>query len=172
MNKQNIFLNKNLQKNTNNPNFKNKALILDFDGTLRFSVGNENYPEKPSDVRILPNRTEVLNEYAQKGYLLLGASNQSCLSRGSDEKDIVDCFEKTLELLKVDIDYVYCPHNRNENCFCRKPKEEIGLFFINEYKLDPKLCIMVGDSLSDKLFAENCGFNFSTANDFFYSDYI
>lgn len=149
-------------------NYNNKALILDFDGTLRFSVGDHNHPEKPDDVRILPNRKQVLEEYKNQGYFLLGASNQSCISRNLSEKKCIECFEKTLELLGLNIDYLYCPHTRvGKNCLCRKPLPGMGAFFIHKYQLDPRKCIMVGDTQSDKDFANKCGFNFSTAEDFF-----
>lgn len=149
-------------------NYKNKALILDFDGTLRFSVGNNDYPEKPEDVRILPNRKQVLEDYKNMGYLLLGASNQSCISRNVPEKICISCFDKTLELLNLEIDYLYCPHKRiGKNCFCRKPLPGMGAFLIHKHKLDPKQCIMVGDTVTDQEFASRCGFDFSTAEDFF-----
>lgn len=148
--------------------YVNKAVILDFDDTLRFSVGPYNYPETPNHVRILPNRKPILEDYKNEGYFLLGASNQSCVSRGLKEEDCISCFEETLKLLDVKIDYVFCPHSRTHfNCYCRKPLPGMGAFLILKYKLDPKKCIMVGDSESDKQFAENCGFNFSTAEDFF-----
>lgn len=147
--------------------FCNKALILDFDGTLRFSVGSKDYPELPEHVRILPNRTCVLKEYQSQGFRLLGASNQSAVSRGLSVEKCIACFERTLELLDVNIEYTFCTHNRYFECNCRKPLPGMGAYWILKYKLDPKQCIMVGDTETDKIFADNCGFNFSSAEDFF-----
>lgn len=148
--------------------YNNKALILDFDDTLRFSIGQKRYPEKPEDIRLLPNRKEKLEKYKKEGWLLLGASNQSAISKGLDEKDCIACFEKTLLLLGVDIKYLYCSHSSNPvTCCCRKPLPGMGACLTYKYKLDPQKCIMVGDAESDKLFAESCGFNYETPDNFF-----
>lgn len=150
------------------PEYCNKALILDFDDTLRKSIGPNPWPEKPTHVQILKNRTEVLNKYKNQGYLLLGASNQSAIAKGLSVKDCEECFERTLELLKVKIEYSYCPHKVPPvSCYCRKPAPGMGINFIFKYKLNPNLCIMVGDSTSDKTFANRCGFQFQTPEQFF-----
>ena len=150
------------------PEFVNKALILDFDGTLRESDGPNDWPNKASEVRVLPGRKEKIREYQDKGYVILGASNQSAISKGLAEKDAIDCFERTKELLGVDIDYMYCPHSVPPViCYCRKPHVGMGASFIWKYKLDPSKCIMVGDMTSDAIFASRCGFQFQHANEFF-----
>ena len=52
--------------------YVNKALILDFDGTLRDVPPNseQDYPTKPEEVLILPNRSNKLLEYKKNGYIL------------------------------------------------------------------------------------------------------
>lgn len=146
----------------------NKALILDYDGTLRESTGKFAWPINVSDVKILPNRIETLNKYKENGYLLLGASNQSCISKGLNESIAVACFEETNRQLGLSIDYMYCKHKIPPiSCYCRKPHAGMGVTFIEKYKLNPTECIMVGDQTTDKTFAERCGFQFSHANEFF-----
>src|SRR5277367_2224335 len=59
------------------PTFTNKAVIVDYDGTLRECInGNDKYPLIESHIELKPNRKEVLQSYKDKGYLLLGVSNQ------------------------------------------------------------------------------------------------
>jgi HAD superfamily hydrolase (TIGR01662 family) len=148
--------------------YTNRALILDFDDTLRHSVGKNRWPEKPEDVRILPNRTEVLKKYADDGWLLLGASNQSAISKGLSTEDCIKCFEETVKLLNIEIQYKYCPHRSSPvSCCCRKPLPGIGAYWTYIHRLDPSQCIMVGDAKSDKEFAENCGFQYQTPEQFF-----
>lgn len=148
--------------------YANKALILDYDGTLRLSTGKQKYPQDPSEIQILPNRREVLYKYAKDGYLLLGASNQSGIARGTPLEMVEKCFAQTNLLLGVNILVKYCPHRIPPVvCYCRKPSPGIGAFFIETYKLDPSKCIMVGDMTSDKTFAERCGFNYQPAEEFF-----
>ena len=59
------------------PEYVNKALILDYDGTLRETGSGEKYPRSPKDVVVLKGRQRKLEEYRDQGYLLLGVSNQS-----------------------------------------------------------------------------------------------
>jgi HAD superfamily hydrolase (TIGR01662 family) len=149
--------------------YSNKAIVLDYDGTLRKTKSGERYPKTPNDVELLPNRTETLKRYLEEGYLLLGASNQSFISKKViTEEQAIECFEKTNSLLGVKIDYKFCPHPAYPQiCYCRKPMPGMAVEFIEKYKLDPSKCVMVGDSKTDKTFASRSGFQFSKPDDFF-----
>jgi HAD superfamily hydrolase (TIGR01662 family) len=151
------------------PEYKNKALILDYDGTLRESTGPQKYPSKPDEILMLPGRIEVLKLYEENDYLLLGASNQSGIARGSVTREaVVGVFEETNNRLGLKIDYNFCPHPSNPViCYCRKPQCGMGALFIEKYKLDPSKCIMVGDMTTDKSFATRCGFDYIDQKDFF-----
>jgi len=148
--------------------YTNKALFLDYDGTLRVSVGKQEWPEETSDVKVLPGRKEVLQDYIKKGYRLIGVSNQSAIAKGLDPQKVHDCFKKTNELLGIEIEYMFCPHNIPPVvCYCRKPHPGMGALFISKYKLNPAECIMVGDQTTDETFAERCGFQYQDAAKFF-----
>lgn len=147
----------------------NKALILDYDGTLRLSKGVQKYPIEFADIEMLPGRTERIKEFQKKGYRILGASNQSGISKGSVTKEqVVACFEETNRRLGVKIEYAFCPHRVPPvSCYCRKPHCGMGALFIEKYKLNPSETIMVGDMTTDETFAERCGFKFVHADKFF-----
>jgi len=148
--------------------FTRKALLLDYDDTLRRSTGAKQWPEDPSEVEILPGRKEVLTKFSDDEYLLLGVSNQSAISKGLPLDTAVACFERTNELLEHRIEYMFCPHSVPPvKCFCRKPHPGIGAWFIHKHWLNPAECIMVGDQTSDKTFAKRCGFQFTHADEFF-----
>jgi HAD superfamily hydrolase (TIGR01662 family) len=151
------------------PEYKYKALIVDYDGTLRESTGPQKYPSKPDEILMLPGRTDVLKTYKEDGYLLLGASNQSGIARGSvTQAAVVGVFEETNERLGLKIDYNFCPHPSNPvMCYCRKPQCGMGAVFIEKYKLNPSNCIMVGDMTTDESFARRCGFDYVDQKDFF-----
>ena len=123
----------------------------------------------PFDTCHLEGRQNKLQEYVDKGYILLGVSNQSGIGSGKvAEKDVVECFEYTNKLLKHKIDYRYCPHKAGPGgCYCRKPQVGLGVELIEQYKLLPSSCIFVGDMTSDKTFAARCGFKFYKADKFF-----
>ncbi len=151
------------------PEYSNAAYILDYDGCLRETISGDNFPTTPEDIRILPGRKEVLQGLADQGALLLGASNQSGVAKGLlTAHQACACFERTNELLGVDIKYNFCPHRVPPiSCYCRKPMPGMGVEFIETHKLDPSLTIMVGDMKSDETFAKRCGFQFQYADEFF-----
>jgi len=150
--------------------YGNKALFLDYDGTLRECVGgNGKYPVKPSEVKARSGAAKVLKKYMDDGYILLGVSNQSGIGKGIvSEEDVIACFEETNSQLGIDIPYSFSPHKVPPvSSYCRKPQSGMGVKYINEYKLDPSKCIMVGDMTSDKTFAKRLGMKFVHADEFF-----
>lgn len=152
------------------PTFINKALILDYDGTLRECIGgNEKFPVSEDQIMVKPGRAEMLKSYRDKGYMLLGVSNQSGISKGELSYDkATELFKHTNKLLGVDIEFNFCPHQSAPPiCYCRKPGVGFGVNFIMKYKLDKSSCIMVGDFTSDKTFATRCGFQYVDQKEFF-----
>lgn len=157
-------------KRNENPAFTNKALILDYDGTLRECIGgNEKYPVLEEQVEIKPNRREVLQAYLDKGYILLGCSNQSGIAKGElTQEKCHQLFDHTNKLLGFDIPVSFCPHQSAPPvCYCRKPQVGHGVEMINKYKLDRSQCIFVGDYTTDKTFATRCGFQYVDQAEFF-----
>lgn len=151
------------------PTYKNKALLLDYDGTLRDTKSGAKFPTRPDDIYILPNRVELLKAKQKEGYLLLGVSNQSGVEKGDLTLEMAkDCFKKTNELLGLDIEVSFCPHKVPPiSCYCRKPGAGMGVAFIEKHKLDPSQCVVVGDLKSDETFASRCGMMFKNAEEFF-----
>lgn len=152
------------------PSFTNKAVIVDYDGTLRECInGNDKYPVEIAQVEMKPNRKAILQAYKDKGYLLLGISNQSGVAKGELTHDrAVELFNHTNQLLGLDIEYRFCPHQSAPiSCYCRKPMPGIGVEFIMKYKLSRKDCYFVGDMTTDRTFSQRCGFQYVDQADFF-----
>jgi HAD superfamily hydrolase (TIGR01662 family) len=108
--------------------------------------------------------------YQRRGYLLLGASNQSGIAKGKlTAADAEACSAETLRQLGLRFEEVcYCPHKVPPiSCYCRKPGPGMGVALIVKYKLDPAQCIYVGDAGTDKSFAGRCGFQFIDQEEFF-----
>ncbi|MFO0626497.1 MAG: HAD-IIIA family hydrolase [Polyangiales bacterium] len=149
--------------------YTNRALLLDFDGTLRRTRSGEKYPRTPDDLEILPGRAEALRAWRDAGYRLLGVSNQGDVARGKlTEADARACFDRTVQLLGVDIEVQFCPHSPAPiTCWCRKPMPGFGVDFIERYKLDPAQTVMVGDMTTDETFAKRCGVRYEDAERFF-----
>ena len=153
-----------------NPAFTNKALIVDYDGTLRECInGNDKYPVNKSQIEIKAGRTKVLQTYKDKGYILLGLSNQSGIAKGELTSETAkELFEHTNKLLGMDIEYRFCPHQSAPiSCYCRKPQVGAGVEFILKHQLSRKDTIFVGDMTTDATFAKRCGFQYVDQAEFF-----
>lgn len=152
------------------PTFTNKAVIVDYDGTLRECInGNDKYPVSKDQIEMKPNRKAALQSYKDKGYILLGVSNQSGIAKGELTYDkAVELFNYTNEQLGLDIEYRFCSHQSAPiSCYCRKPMPGIGVEFILKHKLNRKECLFVGDLTSDATFASRCGFQYVDQAEFF-----
>ena len=152
------------------PTFVNKAIILDYDGTLRECIGgNEKYPVSTDQIEIKPKRKEVLQSYLDKGYKLLGMSNQSGIAKGILSEAVAhELFDFTNKQIGIDIEYQFCPHQSAPiSCYCRKPQSGKGVEFILKHKLKASECLMVGDFTSDETLSKRCGFQYADQADFF-----
>lgn len=157
-------------KRNEDSSFVNKAIILDYDGTLRECInGNDKYPVSEDQIAIKAGRNKVLKKYQAQGYMLLGVSNQSGIQKGLLAHDkAVELFDYTNKQLGLNIEYSFCPHQSAPiSCYCRKPMSGLGVEFIIKHKLNRKQCIMVGDFTTDKTFATRCGFQYIDQKDFF-----
>jgi histidinol-phosphate phosphatase family protein len=156
-------------KRIDDQSYSNKAILLDYDGTLRKTKSGAKYPKDPDDIEILPGRAEVLKRYQNEGYRLLGVSNQGDVARGKlTAEEAMACFRRTNELLGIDIEIGFCPHNPAPiSCYCRKPMPGIGVAYLEKYKLSRKDTLMVGDMTSDKTFASRVGIRYVDASAFF-----
>lgn len=152
------------------PTFTGRAVIVDYDGTLRECInGNDKYPVVKEQIEMKPNRKVVLQSYKNKGYLLLGLSNQSGIAKGELSHDkAVELFDYTNQQLGLDIEYEFCPHQSAPiSCYCRKPGVGYGVHFFLKHKLSRKDTIFVGDMTTDKTFAARCGFQYVDQAEFF-----
>lgn len=52
----------------------NKAVLLDYDDTLRTSTGSNPWPEAAGEIKILPGRKKKLKQLQDHGYILLGSA--------------------------------------------------------------------------------------------------
>jgi len=144
------------------------------DSTLRVTKSGAIYPKDPDDVVLMPGRKEKLQELLSEGWIFCGASNQSGIARKPDhemyvsEPVVIACFNRTCDLLGVDIGVLYAPERGGvPQTFWRKPLPGMFVIHMEKYLLDPAQCVCVGDLTSDKTFAERSGCQFQWAEDFF-----
>jgi len=149
--------------------FVNKALFLDYDGTVRDVINGEyKFPTKESEVKILPNVKETLKKYVENDFLIFGVSNQSGIARGQvSDINVRKCFAETNRQIGIDIPVSYCPHNVPPVCYCRKPQSGLAIPIICSNKINVKQSLVVGDQTTDMTFGKRLGMKTVKAEEFF-----
>ncbi|MFX0001977.1 MAG: D-glycero-alpha-D-manno-heptose-1,7-bisphosphate 7-phosphatase [Candidatus Hodarchaeota archaeon] len=137
---------------------KSKAIILDRDGTL---IEDKNYAYKVKDFELLEGVIEGL-KLLQKDFLFFIVTNQSGIGRGyytiQDFQKFNDHLISILKKQEIQILKTYfCPHLREVNCDCRKPKTKFIEDIIRDFNIDIKRSWMIGDHPSDIQFGINGG---------------
>lgn len=132
---------------------KNKAVFFDRDGTL---CKEAHYLSNWDDFKLFPDIT-ILKRLKEKGFLLIGISNQSGIGRGIIEESFVKDVNKLfLEKYYFD-DFFYCPHHPDDNCTCRKPHLSMLFKAKTKYLVNLRASFVVGDKDSDMLLAKSAG---------------
>lgn len=132
---------------------KKRAVFFDRDGTLCEDV---NYLRRWEDFKVFDD-INSLNLLKDKGFLLIGISNQSGIGRGLIEEDFVRMVNRFFVDRYGFDDFYYCPHLPEEHCFCRKP--ELGMVHRARarHNIDLKSSYVVGDKEDDMVLARALG---------------
>lgn len=130
-----------------------KAVFFDRDGTL---CRDSDYLSRWEDLEIFPE-IDSLRMLKDKGFLLIGVSNQSGISRGFTQESFVEEVNNYfIERYGFD-DFYYCPHHPDDNCFCRKPEPGMLVMARADHLIDLKKSYVVGDKDADMLLAKAVG---------------
>ncbi|MCX8027622.1 MAG: lipopolysaccharide heptosyltransferase II [Thermodesulfovibrionales bacterium] len=131
---------------------RHKAVFFDRDGTL---CEDAHYLSKWDDFK--PYNLSDLQKLKDAGYLLIGITNQSGISRGIVKEDFVkEVNNYFIQQHKFDAFY-YCPHMPDSYCRCRKPEPGLLLQARLDFGIDLKQSYFVGDKVSDILSGESVG---------------
>ena len=129
------------------------AVFFDRDGTLNADTG---YINRHEDFHLFEDITR-LSLLKERGFKLIGVSNQSGIARGLVQKQFVEEMNSLLiERYGFDAFY-YCPHHPDEKCPCRKPEPEMLLRARAELGIDLKKSYVVGDKDADMLLSKAVG---------------
>lgn len=135
-----------------------KAVFLDRDGTLIEDVG---YLKNLDEINFYADVYAALL-LLQKAYKLFIVTNQAGVAKGvisfEDVSNVNKAIEDRFRNEGIEITETFvCPHSKDDNCNCRKPKP----YFLKEaalkYNIDLSKSYMIGDHPSDVYCAENAG---------------
>ena len=141
-----------------------KALFLDRDGVVNHDLG---YVHKSSDIVFIDDIFKLTKMAQDLNYLIIVITNQSGIARGKYTEDeflklsswIKDrFFANGVNLTRT----YYCPHHPDfgnqkykKVCLCRKPGSLLFNQAKEDFNIDMKASIMIGDKLSDLEAAKN-----------------
>jgi D-glycero-D-manno-heptose 1,7-bisphosphate phosphatase len=131
-----------------------RAVFLDRDGVINRALTRDNKPYPPTSLaefEILPGVFEACRLLEQAGYLLVVATNQPDVGRGTMAQSTVEelhahmCRELPLDRVEV----CYHPGKGLSDCDCRKPKPGMLLRAARELNIDLATSWIVGDRWRD-----------------------
>ena len=143
-----------------------KLLFLDRDGVINV---NHGYVHTAEQTDWVPGVFELCAGARDAGYAIVVVTNQAGIARGYyTESQFIDYSrwvhrqfaERGVPLLAT----YYCPHHPQatlpeyrRECDCRKPQPGMILAALDDLGVQPSVCLLVGDMLSDRQAAEAAG---------------
>jgi D-glycero-D-manno-heptose 1,7-bisphosphate phosphatase len=129
-----------------------RAVFLDRDGVLNRPVVREGRPYPPAcleELEILPGVPAALAALRRSGFSLIVVTNQPDVSRGTQQRSLVEAMHAALRrALPLDGFYV-CYHDDADACQCRKPMPGLLLTAAGEHGISLPDSYMVGDRWRD-----------------------
>lgn len=131
-----------------------KVIFLDRDGVINKKAAEHDYIKNWGEFEFVPGAVEALKLLTDAGYDIYIISNQRGIARGMmSHEDLADIHRRmTEELARAGVRIAgiyYCPHGKDDDCFCRKPRP--GIFFraAREHHINLTKAVMIGDKESD-----------------------
>lgn len=130
------------------------AVFLDRDGVINRALVRNGKPYPPcslSEFEILPGVVEACARLKNAGFLLVVATNQPDVGRGTIAREMIEAVHKHMsQVLPLDrVEVCYHPGKGASECDCRKPKPGMLLRAARELGIDPQRSFMVGDRWRD-----------------------
>jgi histidinol-phosphate phosphatase family protein len=143
-------------------NLLKPALFIDRDGTLIEMV---EYIKNTKDVKLKKDVDRVLQYYKNKDFFLISVSNTPQIARGLTDLKTIYAINNEIQNqvnqfgVKIDAFYI-CPHHPDKGflgevskykiiCTCRKPSTGMISRACEEFPIDLKNSIVIGDSWRD-----------------------
>jgi D-glycero-D-manno-heptose 1,7-bisphosphate phosphatase len=131
-----------------------RAVFLDRDGVINRPLERKGLPYPPAgpgEFEIYPEVPEACRRLQQAGFLLVVATNQPDVGRGTLKPEVVEAIHaemcRQLPLDRVEV--CYHPGQGLSDCDCRKPKPGMLLRAARELGIELAQSWMVGDRWRD-----------------------
>jgi D-glycero-D-manno-heptose 1,7-bisphosphate phosphatase len=129
----------------------NRAVFLDRDGVLNRAIVRDGRPYPPQTLEafeILPGVAEAVRRLHAAGFLLIVATNQPDVARGTQRREVVEAMNARLQAEMPIVDILVC-YEDGEDCPRRKPNPGLLLEAAATHRIDLPASFMVGDRWRD-----------------------
>ena len=146
-----------------------KIVLLDRDGILIEKMPHQKYLSNIEDYKPIYENWESLKEISQIGIDFIIATNQPGVATGEVSEEFLTEFHIKLvsDLLNYGINILsiyICKHHWDENCNCRKPNPGMLLEAMQEFAIDSKSSLYIGDEIKDSIAASSAGIDYVIIN--------
>jgi D-glycero-D-manno-heptose 1,7-bisphosphate phosphatase len=131
---------------------RRRAVFLDRDGVLNacsVQNGRPFPPKKVEEVVLLPGAAEALQQLAEAGFLLVGASNQPDISSGTLSLETVEAINRHLLDRLPNVQEILVCGEADDGCPRRKPNPGMLLEAAEKYAIELPESFMIGDRAKD-----------------------
>ena len=131
-----------------------RAVFLDRDGVINRALERDGKPYPPTtlaEFELLPDVPAALAKLKAAGFLLIVATNQPDVGRGTLKQAVVDSIHAHLlrELPIERVEVCFHPGKGLSDCACRKPKPGMLLRAAKDLNIDLAQSWMIGDRWRD-----------------------
>jgi len=129
-----------------------EALFLDRDGIINEIIMRGQVVGSPRNLQELKIRDEFplfYREAALRNIPMWVVSNQPDVRRNLMRQNDLDAITASIKSLFPTLEFVYCLHDNQDGCLCRKPKPGLIESLIHKHGFKAENCILVGDSHKD-----------------------
>ncbi len=149
---------------------KNKVIFVDRDGTIIKEPPETEQVNSLEELEFMPYVISSLKKLYKNNFKLIIVTNQDNLGT---ELNPLENFEKInnkiFQILKsenIEIDKIFvCPHTKDDNCNCRKPKLGMVEDWLLNNEFDKENSYVIGDRATDVEFAKNLNIKGFLLND-------
>jgi D-glycero-D-manno-heptose 1,7-bisphosphate phosphatase len=137
----------------------NRAVFLDRDGVLNRAIIRDGRPYPPATLEafeILEGVPAAARRLHDAGFLLIGATNQPDVARGTQRREVVEAMNARL-MAETPITAMLVCYEDGDDCPRRKPNPGLLLEAAATFAIDLAGSFMVGDRWRDVLAGQRAG---------------
>jgi D-glycero-D-manno-heptose 1,7-bisphosphate phosphatase len=128
------------------------TVFIDRDGVI--NANRADYVKSWNEFQFLPGSREAIAKLTRAGHRVVVCTNQACVAKGIISMAMVEYIHNKMiaeiaEMGGVVEKVYYCPHAKEANCDCRKPRPGMLLKARDELRLEMTGAVFIGDSITD-----------------------